>query len=123
MALKKSAAIFLLVVLVFVQTPLGQICKFPVLIEHYLKHQRTEGLSFAHFLEEHYVSHHDDADLPEDQQLPFKNFTLHSMASAIVASGFQSASPAILAIEEKAIFAKVYIPQQMLSRIFHPPKA
>ena len=123
MPLKKSAAIFLLVVLVFVQTPMGQIFKLPVLLEHYSKHQRSERLSFAHFLEEHYASHHDDADLPEDEQLPFKNFTLHSMASAIVTNVFQSASPPILTIEEKAMFARIYIPQQMLSSIFHPPKA
>lgn len=121
--MKKWPAILLFIVALSAQTPLGQFFKLPFLIQHYFKHQKHDGLSLSHFLHEHYASHHDDADLPEDEQLPFKNFTLHIMASAVLTNTLFPVQDPVLAPEKEAIFSRVDIPKQMLSSIFHPPKA
>ncbi|HET9744643.1 MAG TPA: hypothetical protein VFP97_02955, partial [Chitinophagaceae bacterium] len=69
--MRTVATIFLLVLMVSIQTPIGQLFKLPLLIEHFIKHQKRNGVSLIDFLEEHYSSGHNDADLPEDEQLPF----------------------------------------------------
>lgn len=86
--MKRAVAIFFLVLMVSGQTPVGHFFKFPFLIGHYIKHQKQEGVSFINFLEVHYASGHKDSDLPEVEQLPFKNITFSSIDFAIVAPTF-----------------------------------
>ena len=121
-AVKKGATIFLLVLLVVTQTPLGQFFRFPLLIEHYKKHQKQDGVSLIAFLEDHYITSHKDADLPEDEQLPFKNVTLNSIGYAIVTPVFQANLVTALPAEKKITFSDIYSPQQHLATIFHPPR-
>jgi hypothetical protein len=70
--MKKGVTIFLLVSMVSLQTPVGQLLKLPLLIEHFIKHQQQDGVSLLAYLQDHYSEDHHDADLPEDEQLPFK---------------------------------------------------
>ena len=121
--MKKAAALFLLVLLVSAQTPLGQLFKIPVLVEHFIKHQQRDGDTLLGFLTEHYATEHDDADLPEDEQLPFKNSTLCNTGSAIVTPFFQANELALLPVRQKIVFPGNYTPQPHLSSIFHPPRA
>ena len=120
--MRKGAAIFLLVLLVSIQTPFGQFLKFPLLVEHFIKHQRQDGDSLIAFLEDHYLSDHNDADLPEDEQLPFKNITFNSIGYAIVTPVIQANIFAPLPAEKKITFPDIYTPQQHLASIFHPPR-
>lgn len=121
--MRKAATIFLLVLLVSLQTPLGQFFKLPFLIEHYVKHQRQEGVTLFAFLEAHYASNHKDTDLPEDENLPFKNWAVHSIGYAIVTPVAQPNVPAAEVPQEKIAFAEAHTPQQHFGSVFHPPRA
>jgi len=118
----KAATIFLLALLVSIQTPLGQLLKLPLLVEHFIKHQEQDGVSLIDFLEDHYLSDHNDADLPEDEQLPFKNITFNSIGYAIVIPVIQANIFAPLPAKKKMTFPDIYTPQQHLTSIFHPPR-
>jgi len=122
MAMMKAATIFLLALLVSIQTPLGQLLKLPLLVEHFIKHQKQDGVSLIDFLEDHYLSDHNDADLPEDEQLPFKNITFNSIGYAIVIPVIQANIFAPLPAKKKMTFPDIYTPQQHLTSIFHPPR-
>jgi len=108
--------------MVSIQTPFGQLLKMPLLVEHYLKHQKHEGTSLQGFLEEHYSANHNDADLPEDEQLPFKNMAFNGISFAIVTPFVQTKVFAVLRTEHKISFPGFYFPQQYLASIFHPPQ-
>ena len=120
--MKTVSAIFLMISLVSTQTPMGQLFKLPLLVEHFVKHQRKEGMSFLGFLEEHYASDHRDADLPEDEQLPFKTIILCNIGSAVVPSLVKADFAFPFTEEKKIILSDFYTPQQHLSSIFHPPR-
>jgi hypothetical protein len=120
--MKSAATIFLLVLMVSIQTPMGQFFKLPLLIEHFIKHQKQDSVSFFAFLADHYATDHNDADLPADEQLPFKNITFYSIGNAIVAPVTQTTFFAPLPADMKVIFTDSYTPQQHLSSIFHPPR-
>ena len=74
------------------------------------------------FLKDHYRSNHNDADLPEDQQLPFKDITLQSTVIAVVPAAIKTAAVTSTLLEEKMAVIDFYTPQQHLGSIFHPPK-
>ena len=120
--MKNAAIIFLLVLMVSIETPFGQLFRLPILIEHYIKHQKQNGVSLIDFLVDHYSPDHNDADLPEDEQLPFKNITLSNIGYAIVTLVIQTNVFAPLPAAEKITFPGNYIPQQHMSSIFHPPR-
>ena len=120
--MKKAAIIFIMVLIVSIQTPLGQLFKLPLLVEHYIKHQKQNGVSLFSFLADHYSTDHKDGDLPEDEQLPFKNITFYSIGYAIVTPVIQANVLAPLPAEKKVMFSDIYIPQQHLTSIFHPPR-
>ena len=109
--------------MVSIQTPLGQLFKLPLLIEHYLKHQSKDGDSFAEFMYEHYKSSHDDDDSAEDQQLPFKNITFHSIGHAI-APDLNATNVVIpFTADAKVIVPDNFVQQQYLINVFRPPRA
>jgi hypothetical protein len=120
--MKNAATIFLLSILVSIQTPVGQIFKLPLLVEHFIKHQKQEDVSLFDFLKEHYKAGHNDADLPEDEGLPFKNSTVYSMGYVIIPSAIKPRVIVPLLTNKKLIFAKAYVVQPYLSSIFHPPR-
>ncbi len=120
--MKNAAIIFLMIFLVSIQTPLGQLFKLPFLVEHYIKHQKQGGASIFSFLADHYSADHRDGDLPEDEQLPFKNITFYSIGYAIVTPILQTDVSAPLPAEKKILLPDIYTPQQHLASIFHPPR-
>ncbi|WP_442787765.1 hypothetical protein [Flavobacterium suncheonense] len=72
--MKKSVVIALLSLYLLGTTPLGELLKFPVLIEHFTEHKKNNPkMNFWDFLCLHYSknSHH-GKDLDRDMQLPFK---------------------------------------------------
>ncbi len=120
--MRRGVSIFLLILLVATQTPMGQVFKFPNLIEHFFKHKKQNGVSLLDFLKDHYKANHNDADLPEDQQLPFKDITFQSIVIAIVPDTIKTAAVTSTPLEEKTSAIDFYTPQQHLGSIFHPPR-
>jgi hypothetical protein len=121
--MKKSVTIFLLVSMVSLQTPVGQLLKLPLLIEHFIEHQQQHGVSLLAFLQDHYTENHHDADLPEDEQLPFKNITVYTLGYAIMPGVMKPAVGIALLADIKVVFTERYTPQQNTGSIFHPPRA
>lgn len=121
--MRTPVTIFLLVLMVSIQTPVGQLFKLPLLIEHLIKHQKQYGVSLFGFLQDHYSPDHNDADLPEDEQLPFKNITFYTIGYAIVPGVFKTTVFITLPADRRIIFPETYTPQQHLGSIFHPPRA
>ena len=119
--MKTAGSIFLLILLVSTQTPVGQFLKLPVLIQHYVKHQKQQSISFFDFLADHYSTDHRDADLPEDEQLPFKNIDLLTVSFTIVPWTVTTVLILSLRTDRKIIYEETWLPQQYLQQVFHPP--
>lgn len=119
---KKVIAIIFLGLMVALQTPVGQLLKVPLLVEHFIKHSKKESHSLLAFLEEHYSPGHNDADKEEDEQLPFKNFVIYSIGISIVYSFIQSGLAPQVTRTGNFFFQKNYNPRRHLAGIFHPPR-
>ena len=120
--MKSVVAIFLLLLLAITQTPLGQLLKLPVLIEHFYMHQANDGVSLCKFLSDHYSKEHNDADRPEDEQLPFKTMVLQTIGVAIVPGIVKADVALTFDVPIKVMFSEIYTPQQHICNIFHPPR-
>ena len=120
--MKSVIAIFFLVLVLSAQTPVGQLLKIPGLIEHLIKHQKQEGVSLIDFLEDHYITDHNDADLPEDEKLPFKKIIYNAIGYAIVPEIIKTNAFVPLPSDKKVFFPDIYTTQQHLASIFHPPR-
>jgi hypothetical protein len=118
----KTVASILLIVFLSAQTPLGQVFKLPVLIEHFYQHQKQSDISLFSFILDHYSHEHHDADQSEDQQLPFKTVILCSMAFAVVPVFMQADFSNQCDCDQKTVVYNVHAPQQHLCSIFHPPR-
>ncbi len=119
----KNACIIFLGIWMLVQTPLGELLKLPLLVEHFIKHQQAESASIFDFLEEHYTSgQHDDNDAPEDERLPFKTAQFYSLGSALVTPFSNQSLSILMLVEKKIVLQASHIPQKNLSSIFHPPR-
>lgn len=83
---RKMSAIFFIVVLLLAQTPLQQLLKVPVLIEHYKEHKANNGdISFLDYIRLHYFSgNHKDADYDRDMQLPFRAKDVDLVSSIVL---------------------------------------
>lgn len=121
--MKSAVLISFLFLLVSIQTPIGQLFKIPLLIEHFRKHQRQDGVSLSDFLKDHYTKEHNDADWPEDEQLPFKTMTCYSIGYAIVPEAVRPSAMTALYAERNISYFELFVPQHHLSGIFHPPRA
>lgn len=113
-------------VFLFVQTPLHELCKLPVLIAHFQEHQQKDAsLNLTQFLEMHYAGpDKPDADHNKDMQLPFKDHHDHVCSFVFVCLDCIS-----FKIENTVFFDKNYAPSQQkdhvspyLGNIFQPPR-
>ena len=85
--MRKAFAAFFLAIMLLTQSPLQQLLKLPVLVEHYSEHKiRSHGeISFLEFINLHYfTSHPDDGDYHRDQQLPFRTSEVVMISSTVV---------------------------------------
>ena len=120
--MRTFVTICLLVLMVSIHTPVGQLLKLPLLIEHFIKHQKQDGVSLFAFLDEHYSGVHNDAELP-DEQLPFKNIAFYTIGYTIVA--FFKHSPVKYFKEKKQHFPEYNFTytSAFLSAIWQPPRS
>ncbi len=120
--MRKYVAICLLVLMVSIQTPVGQVFRIPLLIEHLLKHRQQNQVSLLDFLNEHYAGDHSDADLPEDEQLPFKTIIPYHIGHALVPHFIKAGQNYLLPLEKLFATPAHITIQQHLASIFHPPR-
>ncbi len=99
-----------------------------MLLEHFIEHKKqNEKISFADFLNMHYVMADDgDGDTAEDMQLPFKS---DNTCANVCSIGFVSQSDYQLIIKvtptENNVFKKhsvEFLNSAFLSSIWQPPK-
>lgn len=129
--MKKFIAIMLLSAILFAGTPLQQLLKLPVLVEHYFEHkQQDNSTSFAGYLIHHYFEEDNDNvddDHARDCQLPFKSMALVVPASLLtvttVNQAYPTAAPEIRSIQKPLAENEQAISAQYLSAIWQPPKS
>lgn len=70
--MNKAIAIFFMLIFLVSTTELGQVLKFPLLVEHYVEHtQKSPELTVWGFLQIHYSESHKEEGDPVDKELPF----------------------------------------------------
>ncbi len=106
-------------------TELGQLLRFPLLIEHFVEHKdKKPELSFWGFLQIHYDNNHKEEGDPIDEKLPFVSHVsiIHLIATT---------PPTILKIDKIKIptnntrvetFHDLVLESNYLSSIWQPPK-
>ena len=122
LVMRTITTILLLVLLTHTQTPLGQLMKLPVLIEHFYKHKLQDGVSLLEFLNDHYASEHNDADQSEDERLPFKTLILQHIDFAVMPGVVKTDFSVSVDIPTKLMLPDFSTPQQHLCSIFPPPR-
>lgn len=83
----KCIVLFFLSVYLLGTTPLGQLCKLPLLFEHYQEHQLdNKNMSFLGYLRMHYFNGDPKvADYEKDMKLPFKSIEFNNIVSTYIA--------------------------------------
>ncbi len=101
-------------------TPLAELLKVPALISHFIKHQANTGINLQEFLTEHYNPDHNDQDIPEDNNLPFKNVIVVSMAATLPVQF--SLPPGNHYYHRNMSNYEVFFPNAFKAALFHPPR-
>lgn len=130
--MRKLFAILFLSVYLISTTELGQLLKFPMLIEHYFEHkEKNPQITVMEFLVLHYEGNHlenhpHDDDYEHDQQLPFIVHTDVLSFSCVLTPPFSfevdakypvSKEPKTLPLDD------IFSDNNYLSAIWQPPKS
>lgn len=128
--MRQFTVILFLTAVLFTATPLQQLFKLPVLVQHYYEHKQIDkNITIIAFLKLHYFEEEEggDADDKRDQQLPFKSvadFINHSGINANFTADTEIViKPAIAGRPAHNPVSKMLISSQFLSAIWQPPKA
>lgn len=127
--LLRIIAISLLLTIVFAQTPVHQLMKITVLVEHYFEHKALdEQIDFMDFLAMHYADDTKHGDYDRDMQLPFKQCN-HAplMAFTFFEAGdfdFGIKSKPVFVTEKQVLtgYQSPYHSSEALSNIWQPPR-
>lgn len=124
--MRRKIALFLMMLFLISTTEIGQVLKFPLLVEHYIEHtSNNPELSLWGFLQIHYSESHKEEGDPMDEKLPFVSHTHFVSIVAIV-----TPTP-ILKIERikfNTLDNKIHafnedeVESSYLSSIWQPPK-
>jgi len=110
-------------------TPLGELLKLPVLIEHFREHkQETPDMTVMGFIVLHYFSGDiRDADYERDMQLPFKTMELSPLPVAVAPSEpspiAQPLTPAPACRKCLPPLALLFPPTPYVATLTEPPEA
>ncbi|SUI97999.1 Uncharacterised protein [Sphingobacterium multivorum] len=130
--MKKVLAIFFLTTYLISTTELGQLLKFPMLVEHYFEHkEKSPQISVIEFLALHYEGNHlenhpHDDDYDQDQKLPFiMHGTVLSFCFVYPQPiFFESIHKIDIQRSSKVVsFDDSFVSNQFLSAIWQPPKS
>lgn len=126
-AVQKVSAIFFLSLVLVTQTPLQQVLKLPVLIEHFREHQKEyKDISFAAFIQLHYFSGNPkDEDYNRDQQLPFRSDAVILLDSSIAIAEYHLdlGTPPACCQQLYPLMNIATLPDRHGFDIWQPPKA
>lgn len=124
--MRQKIALFLTVLFLISTTELGQVLKFPLLIEHYVEHtSNNPELSLWGFLQIHYSESHKEEGDPTDEKLPF---VTHTHFISIVAIVNPTPTLKIDRIKFNTLDDKIHafnedeVESNYLSTIWQPPK-
>jgi hypothetical protein len=124
---RQLCAYIVLLVLVLYNTPLYQLCKIPLLVQHYQEHhEKNHSISFLDFLNMHYLGNDDDDhDDDIDRQLPFKEANagaVHHLFTAaprnFVIQKFDVERVVDYPVEDHSL-----LPTSHVAGLFRPPQA
>ncbi|HET9825605.1 MAG TPA: hypothetical protein VFP87_09725 [Chitinophagaceae bacterium] len=121
--MRSTVSILLLSLLTFTLTPLGEVVKLPVLIQHYYMHKQQDSISLLGFLKDHYSTRHKDADQSQDEQLPFRTVAVQGIGFALVPAMVRTSFVPRQELIKKVAVGDSILPKQHLCSIFHPPRA
>lgn len=123
--MRKAIAIFFLLLFTVSFTEARQLAKLPLLLEHFAMHQDIDNtLSFTTFINQHYLQdHRGDGDEKQDNQLPFKTYTVNATGAPFLLT----TTPVLLQpIAGPTMVFGIRQTQFVLSNhlfgIFHPPR-
>src|SRR5690606_6010804 len=118
--MRKDISIFFAIVYMLATTPLVEVLKLPILVDHYLEHE--EG--FVEFMVHHYGGHEMDDDWDKDMQLPFMtNSALMIFAFNIPVSKFMLLPEyEFKAPDKKLIWDDSHFSSNYLADVFQPPQ-
>lgn len=126
--MKAGISKFLIIIYLFSATEFSQLLKLPVLVSHFIEHQKLDPLmDFSEFLYHHYaIDHADDGDAATDNKLPFKTHD-HCCSFVFPISIHQSIQLSqlkIVFLEKKNAFfsSSSNIISAYLSTIWQPPQ-
>lgn len=126
----KKLGVYLLLLIVSLQaTPLQQLIKVPVLIEHYAEHRnRDQNIDFFAFLAMHYLGHEkNDGDEERDMELPFRKANLQHVIYLIYQQTNTSPDPKPFIVWASSIAYPVlqdkHCPDSFKGSLFKPPRA
>lgn len=109
------------------QTPLQQVLKLPVLIEHFKEHKKeTSSISFIEFIQLHYFSGNPkDDDYDRDQQLPFRSDAVIVLDSSIEIPDYNFKVHPLCLYKEKSYprMDITTLPSRHSFDIWQPPKS
>ena len=120
--MKIIVAIFFCVLITVNKTPLVQLLKLPLLVEHFNKHNNREQVSILEFLEEHYTAGHSDEDQSEDNTLPYKSGFTFDNGQALMDTTVGIDFSYCYNVPAQTILPKLFLPQHQLFSVFHPPR-
>ena len=124
----RSLRIHILVVFTaFNVVSLNQFSKLPLLIAHFIDHwERDHNVGLVDFLDMHYFGHDiNDHDDKKDRELPFKSFSFNNIQvftvpeselNIVIHRNF------IPAIDKPIIASDQFVPTQVMSSLFRPPR-
>lgn len=127
--MRQFTVLFFLTAVLFTATPLQQLFKLPVLVQHYYEHKQIDkNISIIAFLKLHYLEEEEgsDTDDKRDQQLPFKSLA-HFVTPTTINAGLTADAEIVIkpTIIGKPLLNPVYKQlksSQYLSSIWQPPK-
>jgi len=114
--------------MLLIQTPVSQLMRVSILVEHYFEHHDRDGkIGFIDFLKMHYADGGAEDNHPDrDRQLPFKQ----SVPTSLIFTFFQAAEvnlPTAVfyppTMKQKHLFRAPYYSSESLSNIWQPPRA
>lgn len=124
----KCITIFFLSIYLLGNTPLGELCKVPILFSHFQEHKKeSKNLNFISFLKMHYFNGDPkDADHDKDMKLPFKTSNFNNSVSTFIAFEIPTLQlerkNIIKRKEEKFTTSNSWYSNSYLDAIWQPPR-
>lgn len=121
--MKRSVAVFFLVIHITCNTEAGQLFQLPVLLQHFREHKKQEpNIRFLEFLVLHYATGHGKTH--DHAKLPFHDYS-HSSIAVLYAPMTKTISSCCLHVRPDggySTFHKEKLTSHFPERILQPPR-